>query len=201
MGVNKENTEALMIEDDTKDIVINRINEKINCEEGATVVSKETLGHSWIVGSSTNGLVGTNTGTEDGEQQVVGGAGRVTTISSVTSPNDSYRERFYDTTFKDASTTADWGSTPGQLDMTDTEIAVSSSIAYNDGTISHATISLSILSGDEDDLAVELTSDGTNWESVTINTQHDFTDTGTDLRFKLTASSTVSISLVRVVYS
>ena len=35
-----------------------------------------------------------NTGTQDGQQQVVGSAGRVETIVSVTNPNDLMKERF-----------------------------------------------------------------------------------------------------------
>jgi len=61
---------------------------------GTVIGTKDFIGHSWIVGSSTNGIVGTNTDTADGQQQVVGGAGRVVTHLFITNGNNTYRKRF-----------------------------------------------------------------------------------------------------------
>ena len=62
-------------------------------------------GNAWIVGSSTNGIVGTNTGTEGGGQQVVGGSGRVTTVVRVVSANNKFHEFFTTTQLIDTTNT------------------------------------------------------------------------------------------------
>lgn len=82
--------------------------ETIGVEEGPTKVSKKTLGHVWIVGSSTNAIVGAWTGTEDGQQLVVGSGddttdGRDTTIERVVNPNNTFNEHFRDEDYIDTS--------------------------------------------------------------------------------------------------
>lgn len=198
----KTNTEALFEADDTKRIETNRVNEKVQLEEQATVIEDNTYGNAWIVGSSTNGLVGTNTGTDGGGQQVVGGSGRTRTTLAVLNPNNTFRERFVDTTFENSgSTTADWADTAGQIAFTNTEVAVSNEVALANGTISTATITATLSSGVITDLAFELTANGgSNWENVTHATQHNFTNTGTDLRFRITASGTVVVTFLKIQY-
>ena len=86
--------------------------------------------------------------------------------------------------------------------MTNTEIAQSNSIALANGTITKATITVEVSSGDITDLAFTLTADGgSNFESVTHGVQHTFTNTGTDLRFKITASGSVTLTLVKIIYN
>lgn len=190
----KTNTEALFIPDDTKKIETNRVNEKVLLEEQSSIGVDDTYGSSMIWGSSSNGIWGTDTWGEDG---------RVETTPFVVNPNNIFRERFRDNYFENTgSTTADWGDVSGQMDFTNTEVAVSNSIALNDGTITKATITVTVSSGDVADLTFELTANGgSNWESVTHNTQHTFTNTGTDLRFRITASGSVSITFVKVEYN
>ena len=70
--------------------------EEIGIEEGPTVISTNTLGHVWIAGSSTNGIVGSWTGTQDGQQLVVGpdgDGGRVETTIRVVNPENVFHER------------------------------------------------------------------------------------------------------------
>lgn len=186
-----------------KNITVKRYAEEIIVEDNPLHIKKQSLGNSWIVGSSTNGLVGTNTGTVGGGQQVVGPSSRTEVLQVVASPDKIFREHFYDNFYANTgSTTADWAVTPGQLSFTNTEIAVSNEIAYNHGTITKALLTVAISSGNLSDLSFELTADGaSNWENITHASQHTFTNTGTDLRFRITASGTVTVTSIRVEYS
>lgn len=191
------NKDALHVPDDTKDIETNRVNEKILFEENSTVFRRDTFGNSWIVGSSTNGLVGTNTGTQGGGQQVVGSSARVVTKLAVVNPNNTYREHFRDTNFKDtgAKNTADWNTTLFRIAMSTSSnhatvyntIAHSHSIALNDGTIT--SVKLTAIERRWNPLDVIkyfLTADGgSTWEEVTNGTSYSFIHTGVDLKFRI----------------
>jgi len=120
------------------------------------------------------------------------------TINYLRQYNNSYTETFIDTDFKDTvNTTADWDTTNKYLDFTSGEVAYSDSVDYNNGTITTATLTVTIDSGTFD---LYMTADGTNWESVTSGTAHTFTDTGTDLRWRIdeNAASTGRITEVTV---
>ena len=196
-------------------IQIKRFTDTIVIEDTPTVISTETIGDSWIWDSASNGEWGDD---EWGYSlsfvlsssvagllgsATLGETGRLTTLQVVTSPNKVFKEYFGDNYFEDTGvTTADWASVSGQLDFTTGEIAQSNEVAYNDGTISKATITVTVSSGVVTNLAFQLTADGgSNWESVTHATEHAFTNTGTDLRFKITASGTVTVTEIRVSYS
>lgn len=158
---------------------------------------KSTIGHSWICGSSTNGIVGTNIATQDGQQQVVGGAGKVETIASVNPINNHIPERFSFTTFKDvANTTGTWAGN-GQLILTAAQIATSLSYSYNSGVISNLSIEITATSM-ANISKVEATADGgVHWKELTSFTNgqvYQITDTGTDFRIRLTASGNTTIT-------
>jgi len=81
--------------------------EYVTLEEGPALAKEKTLGNAWIVGSSTNGIVGTNTGTEGGGQQVVGGSGRTETVIRVVNNNNRFVEVFaFDEMIDTTNTTA-----------------------------------------------------------------------------------------------
>lgn len=107
--------------------------------------------------------------------------------------SNSYTEDFIDTDFEDTNGTATWNT--GSLDFTSGQIGLSSSIDFNNGTITTATLNTTESSGS---FTYELTADGTNWESVTPGTAHTFSNTGTDLRWRITenAASTGSITQI-----
>ena len=199
--VSTQNKEALYVNDDTKDAEFNRVEELIIIEEQATQGSDQTYGNSFILGSAVNGVLGVANG-ENGSQIGLGEQNRLTTVQWVVNPNNIYRERFRDALFEDTGvTTADWGDTVGQLDFTNTEIAQSLAVAYNDGTISSATITLTVSSGVIGDLTILLSANGGGaWEAATNNVSHVFTVTGTDLRFKITAAGTVTVTYIRIAY-
>ena len=171
-------------------------NEKVLVEEASSKTTKDTIGHSFIMGHSVNGVLGTANG-DDGQQIILGEAGRATTLLRVINPDSIYRERFRWSTFKDSTVpnTANWDTTTGQLAMSDSgnhatiynTISQSAEIAYNDGTISQATLqAIETKWNPGDSIQYFLSADGgSNWEEVTRNTRHTFTVTGTDLRFKV----------------
>lgn len=189
--------DQLGIDSDTTFYLNADYSEDIIIEEQSTKISTKTLGNAWIVGSSTNGLVGTNTGTVGGGQQVVGGSGRVTTLQRVVNPLNTFREHFRDTIFKDdgAVNTADWDTTNYRIAMSsDTQhivvyntIATSSEIFYNQETIIRAKLDCTETKWDGgDQILYYLSADGGGtWEEVTRGKEHSFAVTGQDLRFKI----------------
>lgn len=170
---------------------------RVGLEVEPIEVTTETIGDSWIVGSSTNGIVGPNTNTQGGGQQVVGGSGRVETVEKVINVANKAIQRFNTTTFEDPSTTATgWGT--GTVSFTVGQVATSLAV-YKD----NANVLTAILSVDDaTNLSFELSADGgSNWESVTPQVLHTFTNVGNDLRFRATASGVAAISLLTVNYN
>lgn len=201
-GINNQQTRDELSSEPNIQPIYKIKSETVKVEEGATKTTTISLGDSWIVGSATNAIVGTNTGTEGGGQQVVGASGRVTTVKSISSPGKRFPERFNTTTFEDTGvTTADWADTTGSLIMTNTEIAQSLSVAFADGTITTANMIVTLSAGVIGDLTIQLSADGgSNFENVTNGTTHSFTNTGTDLKFKLTATGNVTVDSVIINY-
>jgi len=66
-------------------------------------------------------------------------------------------------------------------------IGQSLSIDYGNDTITQAKITVTYSGGTPN---VFLTADGTNWESVTSGVTHTFTNTGTDLRWRVVSAGT-----------
>ena len=171
--------------------------ENIGIDELSTVISGKTLGNSWIVGSSTNGLVGTNTATEGGGQQVVGGSARVETIKRIVNPNNTFREHFSDTIFKDTNSpnTANWDTTNLRLAMSDSgnhsttynTIATMLTTFLNEETVLTATIFANETRWNPNDLIKYFISadGGNNWQEFTIGVKQSFNFIGQDLRVKI----------------
>ena len=177
-------------------------NETVIVEEGATRIQTETIGNSWIVGSSTNGIVGTNTGTQNGSQQVVGGAGRVTTLAGVVNPENRFIDRFnFDDYIDTGNTTATVDtSTDYQIEFTDAEVAQSEVIAYQDGTTIRRA-NLTAETNGAGSLAFQMSADnGSNWENVTSGNEHTFTNTGEKLLWKATATDTINLTKIQIIY-
>lgn len=77
------------------------------------------------------------------------------------------------------------------------ETVISSSIVYNQGTISAARITLTGSGTGFNDLQIDLSADGgSNWERVTDGTLHNFTNTGTDLRWRIKGSNATITKIV-----
>jgi len=185
-------------------ITVKRFGETIVVEENATRVYTNTVGHSFILGHRFNGKLGETYLGMDGQQVGLGEQNRSgEVLVRVFNSNNTFIDHFTTTNFKNASaTSADWAVSAEELSFTNGEVAESSEVVYQVGTIASAKISVTLSSGAVTDLAFELTADGgSNWESVSHNTNHVFTNTGNDLRFKITASGTVVVSQVNVEYT
>lgn len=89
---------------DTFPLLNANYSETIAIEEGPTRISVTGLGSSWIVGSTTNGIVGENTNTASGTQQVVGGIGNYI-VQRVVNPFNRFTEHFRDTDYVDTGNT------------------------------------------------------------------------------------------------
>lgn len=160
-------------------------NEALLIEEQSTLISSHTLGSAWIVGTSTNAIVGTNTGTVSGNQQVVGDADRILTVNQVINKNNIFRERFRFNVFEDTTnTTAYWDTTNNYIKFNLNQTAQSVSVYKGNSTVIKA--KLTVTSSNITASYYLSANGGSNWESVTSGTQHTFTNTGTDLRFKAT---------------
>ena len=183
-------------------------------EEGPVLITQSTIGHAWIVGSSTNGLVGTNTGTYDGQQQTVGGGGRSTATLVVYNIDNTFKERFRDATFKDSSTTAYWDTANFRLAMSSSSnhnvvystVGVFKSLVYNSGTFNKMTVSAVETKWGNDVIHYFVSYDGgSSWEEAVLNSEKTLSSSGTDLRLKIVFFGNGGLSTfvedVKVVYS
>ena len=109
---------------------------------------------------------------------------------------NTYTEDFDDTDFE-GSGTATWGS--GSLSFTSGQIGLSTSIDFNNTTITTATLTSTESSGS---FTYELTADGgSNWETVTSGVAHVFVNQGTDLRFRVTENAASTGTIIKLIVS
>lgn len=195
---------------------IKNFTEQIPIEQGPSIIEHSSVTGSAIYGSATFGVYGTSTyGSSAGGTFILGhslfgilgtgelGTGSSTLTYSVTNPNNKFIERFGFDYFEDSgNTTADWDVTNRWLLFANTEIAQSNSVYLNDTNIINATFNCGFDTGDSSDVIVQLSGDGgSNWETITIGTKHSFSNIGTSLMFKLTASDTVKITWIKIEYN
>jgi hypothetical protein len=115
-------------------------NDNLLLEEAQTKVTLDYLGHTFIVGHPVNGIIGTANGI-DGQQIVIGSAGKTYTTVLVTNPNRIMSERFNFNTYNDTSvTTAVWSTTSHQLSFYVTDYTLFHHWVYNSATTSSETI-------------------------------------------------------------
>ena len=185
----QETKDNIGARDSTRDILLDRNNEQILIEENSTIVKKNTIGLSFILGHSTNGKLGTQ-----GTQPVLGESSRVLTLEKVVNPNNTYREHFRDNTFESAATTAVWNTTLFRISMStstdhlgvETTNATSKEIFKDGKTITKALFNATETKFGSDSIVYALSADnGDNWENVTLGETYTFTNTGTTLLFKV----------------
>ncbi len=111
--------------------------------------------------------------------------------------NNIYDEDFNDIIYKDSGNTTSTWTGNDSVTFTSGQVAQSSSIDKNNGTITTALLTSTEVSGS---FTYEMTADGSNWETVTSSVKHIFSNTGTDLRWRATenAASTGEISNLKV---
>lgn len=131
---------------------------------------------SFVLGHPDGGVLGTNQ---------LGDRRQAAVTVFVQQSSNIYNENFNDTDFKDTgNTTATWTGT-GSVTFTADQVARSTSIDLDNGTITQATMTPTIVSGTT--FTLELSANGgTNFETVTSGVRHFFTNTGTDLIWRAT---------------
>lgn len=100
------------------------------------------------------------------------------------------------------STTMDYDAVETKYDFTIGEILTSTNL--RDALSGVSPITEAMISIDFTDAAtptIEMTADGTNWETVENNVKHTFVNTGTDLRLRFTAGGTGEIKSWGVFYN
>lgn len=154
--------------------------------------SRGTTNQSFILGHPTAGVLGTSE---------LGSQSSSPVVVRVVNPNNTFIERFRDITFKDTlETTATWNTTTFKTTFTSGQILQTEEIFLNSQTIYSAK---PIIDVDNGVIKIELSADGgSNWQEFTNNIEANFTNTGTDLRCKLTEdnTSTAEVSLIKVEY-
>ena len=153
----------------------------------------ETYGTGFILGHVSQGVLGSNSLGPSGADQVV---------ALVYNDNNTYKEYFKTDLFEDTSvTTATWG-TDGLVFSASSEIGQSLATAYSaDDPDTYTKATLTATGTTVANATYALSADaGVHWETVTNGTQHTFTNTGTDLRFKITSTDTITITKLTIKY-
>lgn len=186
-----------------KGVSVKRYTNTVVLETQPFQISKRDITNSFVLGDATNGVLGAPVIGDGGKQVVLGYDDRDITVQRVVNPNNIHKERFRLDIFNDTSVTdADWNTTTMQLEMTTGEVAQSLSIFKNLQNVVNAQIDITFETGSSSNVTVQLSPNGgSNWETVTVGTLYSFTNTGQDLRYNITASDTVDISLIQVSYN
>lgn len=125
------------------------------------------------------------------------GAGPAEVNHFIQQYNNSYTETFFDDDFKSGSSTATWSNADKWLSFTSGQIGQSLSIDFNNSTITTATLTATVSSGS---FTYQMTANGgTNWENVTNGVAHTFSNTGTDLRWKITENAASTGKITQIV--
>jgi hypothetical protein len=148
---------------------------------------------SFILGHSVAGVLGIST---------LGSNSSSPVITRVVNPNNTYREYFRDTTFKNTSnTTADWNTTTFKINFTSgSGTAESEIIALNLETYSFATL---FLTGTSLSLITPSLSfdGGSNWEEVSNGVLYNSSyPSSSGIKYKLVSSGTSEVNSIRIVY-
>jgi len=153
-----------------------------------------TLGHSWIVGSSTNGIVGDNINTQDGEQQVVGSAGRTRVVSKIINSANVWR------TILSAAENSFWTNTSTTtatvsarlISFTDGQVYITNRLSIEATNLVSAIISYGNITGT---IAVYLSADdGAHWELANNGVSLSFANPGKYLKIKFVSTGVSTIA-------
>lgn len=198
VGIQTQQVRDELATDTTALTVFRTTSTNIKIVEHPRRATRLSIGESWIVGSSTNGIVGTNTNTVSGNQQVVGGSGRTALTVKVIAPNLRVFENFNYDTFKTA-TTADWDTGNERLIFAGNQTAQSLEVYKDDGTITKATMALTGENITALTLKLATTSNPwltDDWQSVTENTEATLSTPGTELYWRLVSSANCTVTRV-----
>ena len=155
----------------------------------ATSTYNSAANQSFVIGNTLAGIIGTS---------LIGSRSSSATVVKVLNPNNVWQETIRDTTFKDtANTTATWDVTNFRWTFTGSQVIQTSEIYLDSTTITNARLDIATDNiTNPANLTYALSADGgSNWETVTLNTSHTFTNIGTDLRLKITSSGNATIDI------
>lgn len=170
--------------------------EKLPIKEGPTILKKRNIysggKDSFVLGHPTNGVLGTANGV-GGNQIVLGDQSDEWITERVVNPNNTWREMLRTTTFKDtATTTGTWDTSTYKLEFGDGDVIQTETIYTDDSTLASGRLNIAaanISLGSGATLTYYLSPDGgSNWETVTNETIHSFTNSGSDLKLKISCS-------------
>lgn len=154
---------------------------------------------SFVVGHSVNGVIGTANGV-GGTQIVIGDFSTSFVIQQIVNPNNVWRwmlSSLENTKWVDTGTTTATVTANTDIDFTSGEIAQTNALTTEATNIDRATLVME--SGNITslgNLTLQLSADGgSNFETVTLGTEHTFTNKGTSLKIKITASGNANIAL------
>ena len=150
-----------------------------------------TLNSSFILGHARSGILGTSQ---------LGAAGvSAESTTQILHPDNIAEEYIYDNDFKDTgNTTATWDNSAFQWDFTGSQVIQTSSIHLGGATATTGRITFPTANiTNPGNVTYELTADGgSNWEPISLNTIHTFTNTGTDMRARATSSGNATIDIL-----
>ena len=184
---------------DTENLVLKRFNDQMPRVKSVHKISSTNIGDAFIFGHAVNGILGTANGEGGGQITLGEGDLGATTVQRVICDDKTFIEPLRDTSFVDTSvTTATIVTSSYQVEFTSSEIYQTESVSLNEGTITSAllTIPEANISPSTGAFTVEFTADGgSNWETASFNTTHTFTNTGTNLKMRITANQTATLSV------
>jgi hypothetical protein len=163
----------------------NSISNKINVLPRYFIVNMQNMtGTGLIWGNPTFGIWGTYNWSD-------GSGTPAEAAFFIQQYNNNYEETFYDTDFDDTgNTTANWDITNKRLDFSSLSQAQSTSIDYNNGVITKATLIATIASGNYNFYVSA--NGGANWESTSSGVSHTLIYPGIDLRWRIRESAGVT---------
>lgn len=162
-----------------------------------TIIDSQGIGSAFILGHSTNSELGAGTGLTLGEgdkDAIV----RERVIPPIAGGKYDFRDWFDTQNFVDSSNTTATVSTASQnITFSSGDTYRSSTILDSGGTITSAVLETAGVESGPGSFSYYLTADGgSNWESVTLSVEHEFSNTGTDLRLRIDVSgSTGTVSI------
>lgn len=171
---------------------INKIKvDGMKLEDAAIIVKTRSIGHGWIAGSSTNAIVGTWTGTADGEQLTVGDSS-FDVATYISNPNNLFIDRFNNSYFRDTVNSTATNHT-GYVSFTSGQAYQSNQI-NTDLTVSTVTLN----SDYTGTLTFQIQCDGSHWETLVPGEQKILTYPGTAPKIKVTESGATTATLINM---
>jgi len=152
-------------------------------------LERREIGTSFILGHSDNGILGTST---LGDQRATAADIRITNPYSAKDKYDYvHKEKFVDSEFEDtANSNGIWNTTTNILELGSVGSSGRSDNIHADETIASAEMNVTYTGTSGSGMSLYMSpDDGSNWEGVTTGSEHAFSNTGTQLRWRIDAET------------